>query len=311
MPNPLTPERLEELRAELFASIHPQWFDIDPDELEALLDAAEERVALREESIAAWATGGACARALGDDVKPSEAPERIRELIAERDSLRVELDEMRSFASKSELAMAEDWRLATTAASALKQDRDRLKTALDQTRALWQAETKVSAEWCGKATAAQKDVDRLRERVRVLESSNEVHLAELRRLRTHGQPFSICAFTCSSCRHGDLPPGPGGLQEPCSACHFRNHGSGMSHWEPFEQRIRQALTERVRELEAERLTMQDVEHHIVDAIELGAVDYRNFEWQPVNDGLRRLRELVARQAAALVDGEATEMDTAR
>ena len=44
----------------------------------------------------------------------------------ERDRLQVELDELKALASKSELAMAEDWRLATTAAAALKEERDRL-----------------------------------------------------------------------------------------------------------------------------------------------------------------------------------------
>lgn len=50
----------------------------------------------------------------------------------ERDRLQVELDELKALASKSELAMAEDWRLATIAAAALMEERNRLRARVTE-----------------------------------------------------------------------------------------------------------------------------------------------------------------------------------
>jgi flagellar biosynthesis component FlhA len=110
----LTPERLRELLARVEAYPDVDCIGVTHAVLLSLLDAAEERDRLQSEMRKLRRT---VAKHHGTAIAAIE----------ERDRLQVELDELKAFGSKSELAMAEDWRLATTAAVALKDERDMLR----------------------------------------------------------------------------------------------------------------------------------------------------------------------------------------
>jgi DNA-binding XRE family transcriptional regulator len=54
------------------------------------------------------------------------------------------------------------------------------------------------------------------------------------------------------------------------------------------------------------LTQADVEDALVDAIETGAKDYQSFEWQPVNQGMARTRELAEQRCTRWQEKNAIE-----
>jgi regulator of replication initiation timing len=154
----LTPERLRELRGYVDDAAHQfgaTMLAINSAELGSLLDAADERDRLQSEMLELHQTAGTYHGA-------------AIAAIEERDRLQVELDELKALASKSELAMAEDWRLATTAAAALKEERDRLRDALTYCAG-------TSAGGPGDLVQlAHRNVDRLRERVAELEEEERL-----------------------------------------------------------------------------------------------------------------------------------------